>query len=354
MSFLDCICCGFGAVILFYTVISAQAGVERIKKNDDLAAQVNKLDEQVLQGTKNLVVLRNTLDKTRSETVSASSRATRLIEDLQRKRIESAAYNETSLARRERIEKLKADIRALEESTRRLEASAAVATPRGELAGTPRTLADKRYITGLNLKGRRVLVLVDRSASMLDDDLVRIITLRNSPEAARRTARKWRRAVEITNWVTSQLPRGSSYQVYGFNTAARAILPTTAGKWLAASDAAQLDQLLRALDETTPLDGTSLINALRAVRELSPAPDQIVLITDGLPTQGASPPALSRYINVQARARLFDEAIKTAGRSTPIDVVLLPMKGDLLASHRFWTLARNTGGSFLMPSRDWP
>ncbi len=354
MSFLDCICCGFGAVILFYTIISAQAGVERIRKTEDLAAQVSRLDEEVLDGTKNLAVLRNTLEKTRSDTISAASRATRLLEEREQKLIESASYEEESLARRERIEQLKADLRALDEANRRLEASAPTATPRAELAGTPRTLADRRYITGLNLKGRRILILLDRSASMLDEDLVNVIRLRNSPEPARRAAQKWRRAVEVTGWVTSQLPRGASYQVYGFNTQAAALLPATAGKWLASNDANQLDQLLRALDDTTPLEGTSLLNAFRAIRELSPAPDQIVLITDGLPTQGASPPAVSRYIGIQARARLFDEAAKAVGRRTPVDVVLLPMKGDLLASHRFWNLARDTGGAFLMPSRDWP
>ena len=78
LSFLDCICCGFGAVILFYMIISAQSGVERIRKTDDLASQVRLLEEQVLEGTKNLVVLRNSLAKTTSETVCAASRATRL------------------------------------------------------------------------------------------------------------------------------------------------------------------------------------------------------------------------------------------------------------------------------------
>ncbi len=33
MSFLDVISCGFGAVVLFYTIISAQAGLYRIKES---------------------------------------------------------------------------------------------------------------------------------------------------------------------------------------------------------------------------------------------------------------------------------------------------------------------------------
>ena len=88
LSFLDVICCGFGAVILFYTIISAQSGIERTRKAEDLAAQVSKLEEEVLTGARNLVRLRNSLQMTESETVSASSRATQLIEELQRKRLD--------------------------------------------------------------------------------------------------------------------------------------------------------------------------------------------------------------------------------------------------------------------------
>jgi hypothetical protein len=52
--------------------------------------------------------------------------------------------------------------------------------------------------------------------------------------------------------------------------------------------------------------------------------------------------------------RLFDEAVRGINRNLPIDVVLLPMKGDVQAAHRFWGLARLTKGSFVMPSPDWP
>ena len=224
LSFLDVICCGFGAVILFYTIISAHSGIERTRKAEDLAAQVSKLEEEVLTGARNLVRLRNSLQMTESETVSASSRATQLIEELQRKREESFIYDSETLAKRERIEKLKAEVRALQESTRRLEAGAKVETPRAERVGAGKSVASRRYITGLTLKGRRILVLLDRSASMLDEDLVNIIRLRNSSEASKRAASKWRRASDIGAWVIAEIPENSQYQVYGFNTAATPLL----------------------------------------------------------------------------------------------------------------------------------
>ncbi len=353
LSFLDVICCGFGAVILLYTVLSAQSSMIRSRVTEDLSAAVSKLEEEVLVGARNLVLLRNTLQKTESETAAASSRATRLIEELQRKREESSIYDADTIAKRERIEKLKADVKALEDSTRRLEASAKIETPRAERTGAGRSIANRRYMTGLTLRGKRILVLVDRSASMLDEDLVNIIRLRNSPEAARRAAPKWRRAVDISNWVASQVPSGSQFQVYAFNTSVQPLIEGTGGKWLPGGDNAQLDQVANALDALVPQDGTSLLNAFRALREVNPAPDQVVLITDGLPTQGATAPAIRKFVDAAGRARLFDEAARSITLKAPIDVVLLPMKGDLPASHRFW-LSRSTKGAFVMPSPDWP
>ena len=52
--------------------------------------------------------------------------------------------------------------------------------------------------------------------------------------------------------------------------------------------------------------------------------------------------------------RLFDEAIPQLPPHVQVDSVLLPMKGDLQAAHRFWHLARLTDGSLLMPAKDWP
>ena len=89
------------------------------------------------------------------------------------------------------------------------------------------------------------------------------------------------------------------------------------------------------------------------LREHGLSPDQVVLVTDGLPTQGKSKP-LRKYVDVAQRTRLFNEAVRDKPAGVPIDVILLPMQGDLPASHGFWMLARDSGGNFMMPSSDWP
>ena len=249
MSFLDVICCGFGAVVLFYTIISAQSGVERIRKVDDLTGEVNKLEELVLQGTKNLVVLRNTLEKTESETVSASRRATRIVEELAQRRDQASIYDQDSLARRASVEKLKADIRQLEEGAQRLQGAALDEAPQGERIKAFRGKGDRRYITGINLRGKRILVLVDMSASMMSDDIVEVIKLRNEPAAARRRARKWNRALDTVEWLVAQLPDSGRFQVYGFNTRAWPAAAETGGQWLAASDAKTIAAVLKGVRE---------------------------------------------------------------------------------------------------------
>jgi hypothetical protein len=93
LSFLDCICCGFGAVILFYTIVSAQSGVVRLKETDRLSSEVSRLKEQVLTGERNLVVLHDTLQKTRNETASATRETNRIVTDLESRREQLSSYD---------------------------------------------------------------------------------------------------------------------------------------------------------------------------------------------------------------------------------------------------------------------
>ncbi len=355
LSFLDCICCGFGAVVLFYTIISAQSGMERVRRVDDIASEVNKLEEQVLVGTKNLVVLRNTLERTESDAASASKRAAEIVSQLAERRDQASVYSQDALARKERVEKLIADIKQVEEANKRLEAAALDRAPQGDRIKAFRGKGDRRYLTGLQLKGKHVLVLIDTSASMLSDDIVEVIKIGAGPDAAKQAAPKWRRAVDSVEWLTAQLPPGSKFQVYGFNTKATPIIADTAREWLSSSDPKVLNQVVRNLrSNTVPSGGTSLINALTAARLLSPQPDQVVLLTDGLPTQGTTPPAIVKFVNARARQKLFEEAVKSWNNDIRIEVLLFPMKGDNPAAWHYWRLARRTGGSFVSPSQDWP
>ena len=350
MSFLDVISCGFGAVVLFYTIISAQAGLYRIKESSDLSAESRRLEQEVLDGYKHLAELRNALSSTEDRTVRAAGLSREVLEKLKETEEELARYEYDTLARRASLERLKADLKSLEEGTRRLKAMA----PPDDEPEAPR-IEDRQQLVTLRVDGRRVLVLVDASASMLDETLVNIIRLRNMPAGRRIAATKWQQAVNTVEWVTARLPEATQFQLYAFDTAPRPLVEGSAGRWLDVGDAAQVEAALASLRKTAPIGGTSLQNAFAVMKSLDPAPDNVILITDGLPTQGDKPPLVRTLVTMEQREDLMRDAVKTLPPSPPpISVVLLPMEGDPSAPIYFWRLARTTGGGFLSPARDWP
>jgi hypothetical protein len=212
---------------------------------------------------------------------------------------------------------------------------------------------DRQYLTGLKVGGKRIMILVDASASMLAEDIVNAVRRRLFPPETRLRARKWRQAVKAVDWLTAQLPRESQVQVYLFDTRARPVLPGTEGIWLAARDGAQLDQAVAALRQTAPDGGTSLYHAFAAAKAMNPPPDNIILLTDGLPTQGERP-AGRKTVSGRERLRLFDDALDELPRGVPVNIVLFPMEGDPMAMPAFWRLAMASRGSLMTPSSAWP
>ena len=353
MSFLDTVCCAFGAVILLYMIINAQTARSFDNDTSDLHAEVNKLEEEVLEGYKNLVVLRNALTAT-DEKARAAGQAERMTTEIEKLKQQLADSEQETLSKREAIERLKQDLKSMEESNRRLEGgTTSLGAPGTRVKGFVGN-GDRQYLTGLKVGGSRILFLVDSSASMMDDTLVNIIRLRNMSETRRRAADKWRRTVNTLDWLTSQIPAKSQFQAYSFNTTAHPLVAGSEGKWLSASDAEALTGAMTQMRKLVPQDGTSLENAFAVVTMLNPQPDNIILITDGLPTQGASPPLIRKTVDGEQRLKLFQRALSRLPSNIPINVILMPMEGDPMAAYAFCALSRKTHGSCMAPAKDWP
>jgi len=350
MSFLDVISCGFGAVVLFYTIISAQSGLFRIKESSALAAEAHKLEYEVLEGYKHLAELRNALAETDEEKVKAAGLSRQVLEKIRLTQEELARYEHDTLARRESLERLKADLKSLEEGTRRLKEMAPPDSGEAEAR-----VQDPQQLVTLRIDGKRVLVLVDASASMLDETVVNIIRLRNMPDERKLGSQKWQQAINTVEWIAARLPEATQFQMYAFDTNARPLVEGSDGRWLSARDAAQIEAALRALRKTAPVGGTSLHNAFTVIGRLTPAPDNVILITDGLPTQGDRPPLIRKLVTMEEREDLMQAAVRSLPPAPPpVSIVLLPMEGDPAAPIYFWRLARSTGGGFLSPAKDWP
>lgn len=353
LSFMDCICCGFGATILLYMLLNSGAKDRMDTAADPLRAEANRLEEQVLDGQANLVELRNSLHEVRDEAAAAQGLSTRLIEVTRKSQEELATFEETTIARREHLARLQAELRSLEEGAKRLSGGQKSREVPGERVRAFVGDGDRQYLTGLKVGGQRVLLLVDASASMLADTIVNAVRRRYLPEAERVRADKWRKAVRAADWLTTQLPRDSRYQLYVFDTQARAAIPGTEGTWLEARDRKGLDAAVARLRGMAPQGGTSLENAFLAAAQLVPPPDNILLLTDGLPTQGRTAPT-ARTVSAKERLKLFERAIRALPRGVPVNTLLYPMEGDPMAAPAFWKLAMSTSGSFMTPSKDWP
>src|SRR5687768_15442813 len=182
MSFLDCITCAFGSVVLVYTLINAQGGLRAQTVDQTQRAEVSKLEEQVLEGYQRLVVLRNSLIQTDQEKVRTEGLGTRVLSETERLKTELADADKETLSRREAIERLKADLKSLEEGTRRLEGATSDPNATGTRVRGFLGTGDRQYLTGLRVGVERILVLVDVSASMLDETVVNILRMRNMSE----------------------------------------------------------------------------------------------------------------------------------------------------------------------------
>jgi hypothetical protein len=351
LSFLDIMSCGFGAVILVFLIMNHAIEEESAELNQNLLAEVNMLEEDVVDGELGLVRLRNTLSEVDLQMVEAQGLATRISEEKEEYEAQIAARKAEGYTDNSEIEALKAELLSLEAEVKELRQAASDNS--GVNARSFIGDGNRQYLTGLNLGGKRIAILVDTSASMLADRLVQVIRLRNMKESIQRGADKWVQSRRTVDWLLAQLPVASDYQVIAFNTRARAVLPGTEGKWLEVANQAQLNDVSDALRDILPAGGTSLENAFLSLNKLSPPPDNIFLITDGLPTQGASPPRGNK-VSGQERQRLFAQAIRKLPGKVPVNIILAPMEGDPMAASALWQLAQFTRGSLLMPARDWP
>jgi hypothetical protein len=353
LSFLDAMTCGLGAVILLFMIINAAVRDHETRVTSDLQAEVNRLEAEVLDGHRLLVELRNTVAETDDERAVTQGLARRLIETLANIQVELATFEATTLARREHINKLQTDLKTLSEDAGRLSAS----LPSDETPGASERLhvgdGDRQYLTGLKVGGRRILFLVDASASMLGTTIVDVVRRRNLPDGDKVRAAKWQQALATVDWLSTQIPRDSRFQIYTFNTDAKPVAPESGAGWLDGSDREALNTAVRRLRAVVPGDGTSLHNALAVATMLQPRPDNVILLTDGLPTIGPEPTS-SRTVSAKQRLKLFRRAVDQLPQGIPVNVILYPMEGDPMAASEFWKLAISTRGSFMSLSKDWP
>ena len=353
MAFLDVMACGLGAVVLLFLIVKHHAGTA-VEPESGAAAGAAEA---------------GTAAALRKEAETLAGR----IDEAQRRRRrmeERRALEIRAGERRERREE--ADRARLADVEREIERSRARnAALRKEVEAIDPDRADdvieetregeEDYLLGLKVEGRRIAILIDRSASMTDERLIAVISRKIRPDAEKRRGPKWRRALRVVRWLLHRLPAGSRVAVIAFNDRASAL---NGGGWADGRDEAALRGLFGALDRLVPAGATNLEAGLRALGSLSPGATDVYVVTDGLPTRSLSSPGLlsgcsgkgKDKVSGACRKALFYASLRKSAPppGSKVHVVLLPLEGDPEAAPAYWNWTSQAGGLLMAPARSWP
>jgi len=352
LAFLDVMFCGFGAVILFFMIINANTHERREKINYTVSGEVTKLDVEVKDAEKFLVELKNSIKEVDDELVKTQGRTHEVIETIKKNKVQLARLDKATLAKLKSIEALKADLKSIEEENQRLEGGAEERLEGDRLrqfAGQ----GQRQYLTGLKMGGERIVILVDSSASMLADRIINVLRFRNLPPEERVRAAKWQQVLYTVDWITTRIPTSSKFQIFSFNENTAATYEENGSQWLDGGNGKHLNSAVKNLFNTAPEKGTNLYKAFESIDKLSPPPDNIYLLTDGLPTKGVST-NFGNTVSAKQRKKHYRKALEKLPGGVPVNIILFHMEGDPEASSEYWKLAQRTNGAFFSPSKDWP
>ena len=343
LSFLDVMCCGLGAVILLVLILSGRVQQKREDITKDLQTELVRVtalyntaradsrpkgappDKPQGQASNTQANRPNEAaprppepkadQPTENAAADVDTEVNRLNDRIKEARKDTEAAVASARDTERAIKTLEKENDALESATRLLTSRKIISEPGARPIGFTGD-GQRQYLTGIKLGGERTLILVDASASMLDELIVNIVRRKLMSPASRRDAPKWARVVRSVHWLVANLPSNKRFQVYVFNTEAQPAIAGTDHQWLSTSDANQLSNAVAAIRNVTPDKGTSLHQAFAVARRLNPMPDSIILLTDGLPTQGFQP-TRAHTISGDDRLKLFEAAISSPPTGHP-------------------------------------
>ncbi len=340
LSFLDCICCGFGAVLLLF-VLTASRKLDQI---DDIMAMiedvVGEMDNDIAMKDKELVDLKLTLAVTRQRNDNIGAR-----------------LNETKKLHTELDERLKLlllQLAAIESELGKLIDDKKNMPMQEEKTPIPIANPDRRqYLTGFDILGNNVLFLVEASGGMTADTIVDALDYTDKEPAEKRKAPKWTRVKQALKWLIANLKDGANYKIIFFNKELIPLETEYGREWFDPMDNNLTVEVLNAIDDVTPGGGANLEKAFPVVDQLAIEPDRLVLICDGLPTLSDTYPVTGDIV-YNDRVAMLRAAQKALNVQLPVNTIMYPLMPDPGSAVHFWRLADKTNGSMISPSESWP
>ncbi len=342
MSFMDCICCGFGAVLLIFILTTGRRVDFSQQDLKDLQERVRKMDRAVSHEEEEIKRLARATVVTEVDLKS-------LIEQNTADKDKAAKQQETLKSLLERTKEMRSTMAQLQNDVEKL--------PTEEDQPVPIPEIDRRqYLSGFKLDGdgaQYILFVVRSSGSMLGDSIDEAVSRLGEPDFKKREAPKWQRAVKSVEWLIAGLGPEAYFHILLFNEETIPLLPNRGESWIARKDKQGVREALDKLHQVVPQGSANLERAFTTIRYLPRLPDAIVLLTDGLPTTSDSQPNMGETDD-DTRIRYFRYAQRQLPARIPVSTILFPMSGDPGAAALYWELAGASRGALVSPSKTWP
>lgn len=323
LSFMDCICCAFGAVLLLFILTAKKHRQDQFEIQKISQSTLSELQTSLKNTQKKLDAVELTLANTPTESVQFI--------DLKQLTAEKAHTEQAIQAAQAQLEALKQQALDTNSST----------------AEWKKVTPDPRYLADLQLAGPKIALILESSGSMLGEDVASILTQRQqSPN----NSNKWQRAKSIVRTLIASIPPKHQFALLSMQAKTTLIKAHADDAYIDSDNGEAVANILQMLDKIEPQGGANLSSAMRALRQLSPSPTSVLLITDGLPT---APSTTKLKLSESDRVQLFLAAAQLCPDLT-FNVLLLPFAGDPSAAGLYWQLCSQKKGLCLVPASDWP
>lgn len=340
ISFLDCICCGFGGVLLLFVLVAGKQRNAQEQQLAEIREVVGQYEFDVKSKEDRIEQIKLEADADTAENALTESRNTITEEEVVELEKALAKLLQSESLIQEELDELLAQKEEL--------ATAEIPDP----VPIP-NVKRRQYLTGFQMEGEHILFLVRASGSMVGNTIAEAVELQSKTDDEKRASTKWVRVVDSIRWMISSLPVDSSFQVLMFAEETEPLIDTHSVDWIDRNDGEMIQEVLDSLAEVVPQGGANMERAFNVVRSMSTVPDAVIMLTDGLPTQSDSY-ASGEFVSETDRVRFFNAAVRVAAPDIPVNTILYPLEGDPASPFLFWQLADRTEGALVSPAPSWP
>jgi hypothetical protein len=329
LAFIDVMACGLGSVLLLFILMDF--GEVMVMQASNEIDNTDNSDYYRIQDQNNS--LEREINLVQDEITQIKLRISERILDSARANAELSAYTS---------------------------ATAAASIPEPE---PPQSFSQEGDLIGLQIEGEKILILLDSSASMSDEQLIKVLTgIADSSGDRLRNGAKWLQAKKIVNWIVDNAPESSGIKILSYSDSPKLLNST----WSIQQNLSP--RLAGLLSAERPLGSTNLESALDYVNDNISDYSTIYLITDGLPTKAAGSTRLRNIrscgvsvgrsvpqVSGECREAIFQAATTTLiAQNKKIHVILLPFEGDPRAAPLYYKWVTENRGMLLTPDRAWP